>query len=106
MFFVDVFTGLRQGEIVGLTWDCVDFDNGIIRVEKQLKRKTGKENHYFFDSLKNSKTRVIAPAPVVFDALRMVKKEQSENRLKYGSSYDNKDNLILYSLMSLADTSV
>ena len=76
MFFVDVFTGLRQGEIVGLTWDCVDFDNGIIRVEKQLKRKTGKE------------------------------KEQSENRLKYGSSYDNKDNLILYSLMSLADTSV
>ena len=63
-------------------------------MEKQLKRKKGKGNRYFFDSLKNGKTRVIAPAPAVFDALRKVKKEQSENRLKYGSSYDNKDNLV------------
>ena len=91
---MDVFTGMRQGEIVGLTWDCVDFEKGIINIEKQLKRKTGKVNRYFFDSLKNGKSRVIAPAPIVFDVLRKVKRLQVENKLKYGTSYNNKDNLV------------
>lgn len=27
---------MRMGEILGLTWDCVDFDNGIIDVQKTL----------------------------------------------------------------------
>lgn len=29
-------TGLRMGEMLGLTWDCVDFDNGIIKVRQTL----------------------------------------------------------------------
>ncbi len=29
--FVDLFTGLRQGELLGLTWDCVDFEKGTHR---------------------------------------------------------------------------
>lgn len=29
-------TGMRMGEILGLTWDCVDFENGIIDVKKTL----------------------------------------------------------------------
>ena len=94
LLFVDVFTGLREGEIIGLTWDCVDFDKGIIHVEKQLKRKTGANNNYHFDTLKNGKTRIVTPAPFVFDVLRTVKKIQAENKLRYGTSYENKDNLV------------
>ena len=94
LFFVDVFTGMREGEILGLTWDCVDFDNGIIHIEKQLKRKQGTNNVYFFDTLKNGKTRSVVPAPVVFEILRKIKKEQAANKLKYGSSYENPDNLV------------
>lgn len=94
LFFVDVFTGLREGEILGLTWDCIDFDNGIIHIVKQLKRKQGKNNRYFFDSLKNGKTRDVVPAPVVFDVLRKVKMEQAANKLRYGTSFNNPDNLV------------
>ena len=36
----------------------------------------------------------MVPAPVVFEILRKVKKEQAENKLKYGSSYENPDNLV------------
>lgn len=33
-----IFTGLRQGELLGLTWADVDFDAGFLRVRKQLGR--------------------------------------------------------------------
>ena len=29
-------TGMRMGEILGLTWDCIDFEKGIIHIEKTL----------------------------------------------------------------------
>ena len=84
LFFVDVFTGLRESEIIGLTWDCVDFDKGIITIEKQLKRERQIKggNEYRFDSLKNGKTRVISPAPAVFDCLKRERANQAKNRLK------------------------
>src|SRR5439155_25901262 len=31
-----IYTGLRQGELLGLTWADVDFDAGFVRVRKQL----------------------------------------------------------------------
>ena len=34
-------TGLRQGELLGLTWDCVDFENGLLLINKQHNRVKG-----------------------------------------------------------------
>jgi len=96
LFFVDVFTGMRESEIIGLSWDCVDFQREIITIKRQLKRErklTG-ENQYIFDTLKNGKSRTIAPASEVFNVLRKIKRIQAEDKLRYGSSYDNKDNLV------------
>lgn len=36
LFIVALNTGMRMGEIIGLTWDCIDFDNGMINVTKTL----------------------------------------------------------------------
>lgn len=96
IFFVDLFTGLREGEIIGLSWDCVDFKKQIIKVERQLKRKGNgnTKNHYEFDTLKNGKTRIVKPAPVVFDVLKKVKAKQAKNRLKYGENFKNTENLV------------
>ena len=35
------YCGLRKGETLGLTWDCVDFDNDCIRIEKQMQIQDG-----------------------------------------------------------------
>jgi len=34
-----VFTGLRQGELLGLTWAEVDFDDGVVKVRRSLDRQ-------------------------------------------------------------------
>ncbi len=36
LFVVALNTGMRMGEIIGLTWDCIDFDNGMINITKTL----------------------------------------------------------------------
>lgn len=41
----DLFTGLREGEALGLQWACVDFDRGTIRVDKQLARPRVRGKH-------------------------------------------------------------
>ncbi|MBS5283557.1 MAG: tyrosine-type recombinase/integrase [Clostridiales bacterium] len=35
-FVLALNTGMRMGEILGLTWECVDFETGFIHVEKTL----------------------------------------------------------------------
>ena len=35
-FVVALNTGMRMGEILGLTWDCVDMESGTILVDKTL----------------------------------------------------------------------
>ncbi|MCD7864330.1 MAG: site-specific integrase [Lachnospiraceae bacterium] len=35
-FVIALNTGMRMGEILGLTWDCVDFEAGMIHIEKTL----------------------------------------------------------------------
>ena len=48
-------TGLRIGECLGLTWDCIDFENRTITVKKQIV------NGKIKDILKTSKSKRIIP---------------------------------------------
>jgi len=36
-YLLGKYCGLRMGECLGLTWDCVDFDRGVIIINKQLQ---------------------------------------------------------------------
>lgn len=38
---IAVYTGLRQSELLGLTWHDVDFETGVVRVRRQLDRSRG-----------------------------------------------------------------
>jgi integrase len=91
MYIVDLFTGLRQSEIIGLTWDCVDFETGTVFVYRQYQKLKG---GYKWATLKNGKTRLIRPAKLVMDTLKAEKIKQVENRLKAGSAWDNPEGFI------------
>lgn len=89
LFTVTLFTGLREGEVLGLTWDCVDFTKGTILVSKQLQREKKKGGAYVFAPLKNDKTRMITPAPWVLQLLRTHRAKQAELRLKAGPLWED-----------------
>lgn len=43
IFYIALTTGARRGETLGLTWDCVDLENKIIKIEKSMKYVNGRE---------------------------------------------------------------
>lgn len=79
-----LFTGLRESEAIGLTWDCVDFKAGTVTVCKQLQKRPLADGGWVFVPLKNDKTRILKPAPFVMELLARRRKEQAEQRLKAG----------------------
>lgn len=85
LFIVDLFTGLRRSEILGLTWDCIDFEKGTVHVYQQLQR-IGKE--YNLAPLKSNKPRTLSPAPHVMKVLREQRRKQAEWRMVAGSGWE------------------
>lgn len=88
LFVVDLYTGMRKGEILGLRWSDIDFDQGIITISKQLQVEPFKGGRYYLAPLKNDKDRVITPAPYVMQILREQRLHQNEARLLAGSEWD------------------
>ena len=91
LFIVAMFTGMRQGELLGLAWECVDFQTGIITVKQQMQCKDGK---YFLETPKSGKNRTILPAPIVMDALRNQMERQRKEQEQAGKMWDNQFNLV------------
>lgn len=91
--FVAVFTGLRQGELLGLTWDCVDFEHGLLLINKQHNRVKG-DTEFRFASLKNDKARVLTVADEVMEVLKLQKKRQEAWAATLGDGWANPDHLV------------
>lgn len=94
LFFVALFTGMREAELIGLTWDCVDFEHKQIKVYRQFSREASRDNKVAFSSLKNGKTRIIVPPDDVFKTFRKVKAQQSEQQLKAGQEWSNDNDFV------------
>jgi integrase len=67
--------GLRQGEILGLTWDCVDLRHGTIRIVRQLQDLHG--DLVLTEPKSASSRRTVPLPPLALEALRR-RKETAE----------------------------
>lgn len=83
-------TGMRAGEVCGLTWDCVDLDNKTIKIEKILIFKT-KQGYNFSTPKTYSSIRTIAIGDTLVNILKDHKEWQHKNKLEYGKYYTDND---------------
>ena len=42
LYYIDLATGLRRGELLGLKWSDIDLDKGILHVRRQVLRQNGR----------------------------------------------------------------
>ena len=93
VYLVTLFTGMREGEVLGLTWECIDFENSTITIKRQLMRERGKGT-YTLATPKNGKSRCITAAATVMQILRQERTKQAEARLRAGMLWDNPLDLV------------
>lgn len=95
IYIVALFSGVRQSELMGLSWEDVNFDTGTLTIRRQLQYLGHKYGGYVFrNAPKNGKVRRIMPAVIVLDALRQQQMWQQEMAAKMGSCWSNEYNLV------------
>lgn len=82
---IGYYTGMRIGEVMGLTWEDVDLDKGTIEVNRIIYKR-GK-NWYFGSTKTASSVRTVKIGKTLTDALKKWKVQQMKNRMKYGNQY-------------------
>ena len=90
-----VTAGLRIGELLGLRWEDVDLDAGILRVRRtKSQAKSGPT----FTAPKNGKGRGIRLTGRAVEALKSHKAAQNAERLKLGDLWE--DNGLVFCTMA------
>ena len=88
LYKIALFTGLREGEVLGLGWEHIDFQAGTLTVKRQLRREQKKGGEYYFSPPKNNKSRCLTLAPSVIQLFRLQKLEQNSMRMEAGDAWE------------------
>lgn len=96
VFRIALFTGCRQAELLGLTWDCIDWKNKKMTVKGQLQHsyEKGKYAEVSLQPTKTDKWRTFAVADEVMTILQAIRKQQAADCLRMGNLYSNPMNLV------------
>lgn len=104
------YTGFRIGETLGLTWDDIDLENKKISINKIIYYNENTKLWYLGTPKTPTSIRSIDIGNTLLQILKKYKKDQLQNRLKYGCHYlctyegeeviNNKKYRPLYSLLS------
>lgn len=82
---IGFYTGLRIGEVAGLTWEDIDLGKKTLDVNKILYKKN--KAWYFGQTKTESSNRIIKFGNNLTQILKSYKRLQAENKLRYGPYY-------------------
>lgn len=91
MITLSIYGGMRQGELTALTWDDIDFENCIIKINKSLQHLPGQDT--FIKGTKTETSRVISVPKSVKSLLREYKLWQNGEKQKLGDLWHDSNAL-------------
>lgn len=86
---IAIATGMRRGEILGLTWNNINLEKGIIKVTQALYPT--KEGLVILPPKTEKSTRIISMPLTLINILKKHKHEQDKLKARFGNNYINKD---------------
>ena len=89
LYLLAIATGLRQGELLGLSWTDIDLPSANVKVRTTLQRIDGK--YQFLEPKTARSRRTLALPDVVVDSLRDHKGRQVGEMLQAGSTWQQLD---------------
>jgi integrase len=93
LYVVAVASGLRQGELLGLTWDDVDLERGQLTVRRALA--LDERGTYSLQSPKTARSRrTVALTGFAVEALRRQQRRVKQARLAAGSTWQDRLGLV------------
>ena len=92
LFVLAITTGARQGELLGLRWDHVDLDEGIIDIRWALQKVQGKV--HLVEPKTSSSVRSVALTELAVAALRRRRMQQIKDKVYVGQGWANEMNLV------------
>lgn len=91
-YHIALYGGLRKSEILGLTFDSIDFDKCILKITQS---NVYADHRIITKNTKNKSSRREITIPQhVIALIKQLQREQQINRLKYGSQWKDSDNFI------------
>ncbi|MCP4308601.1 MAG: site-specific integrase [bacterium] len=83
------FLGVRRGEALGLCWDDVDLDSGVVTVRRSLSRVSsgGRSSLVLNPTKTTSSRRPLPPPPILLDLLCSWRAKQGRERLQAGEHW-------------------
>lgn len=97
VFILDLFTGMRIGELLALRWSDINFEKNYLQVNrtitiiKDLDNPDGKWYKDFGTPKTKSSNRTIPLNPSAIDLIEKIKSEQTELRHRIGTAYEDND---------------
>lgn len=94
-----LYTGLRKGELLALTWDDVDYDKKLLRVNKSRTGSRKAITAQITTPKTESSNRKIPLNDTVLEALKAEKKRQDEHAEILGNGYDKSHSFIVRTVL-------
>lgn len=91
-FYLMAYTGFRRGEMLGLEWKDIDFENNIISV-KRTSNQTAELGIYTDTTKTKRSQRTLKISPYIMEMLKALKAEQDAEVLKLGDYWVETDRL-------------
>lgn len=91
-FYLMIYSGFRRGEMLGLEWKDVDFENNIISV-RRTSNYTAKKGVYTDTTKTKRSQRTLKFPQFIMDMLKEYKEQQDAEALRLGNKWVETDRL-------------